>query len=114
MHVTLGSVQSAERLDSAVALLKALASPVRLGLVELLAERPHCVHEIVHALALPQPLVSQHLRVLRGADVVRSGRRGREVEYALADGHIAHLVRDLLRHVAEPRRPEPDLTDTGP
>ena len=92
----------AARLERAVELLKALAAPVRLALVAELAGGPLCVHELVQRVGVSQPLTSQHLRVLRGAGLVTSGRRGREVEYALADDHVAHVVRDLLRHADEP------------
>jgi DNA-binding transcriptional ArsR family regulator len=52
----------------------------------------------------PQPLISQHLRVLRGAGVVRGSRRGREIEYALTDDHIAHIVADAVSHADEATR----------
>jgi ArsR family transcriptional regulator, zinc-responsive transcriptional repressor len=90
------------RLSPAVELLKALAAPVRLALVAELAAGPLCVHELVERVGVSQPLTSQHLRVLRGAGLVTAGRRGREVEYALADDHVAHVVLDLLRHAEEP------------
>jgi DNA-binding transcriptional ArsR family regulator len=44
-----------------------------------LLQGQHCVHELVAALSLPQPLVSQHLRVLKAAGVVAGRRSGREV-----------------------------------
>lgn len=100
-----------ERLEPAVELLKALAAPVRLGVVEQPCSGPRCVHELVHALGVAQPLVSQHLRVLRGAGLVTSGRRGREVEYALSDEHVSHVVLDLLPHADEPRPVPSDLPD---
>jgi DNA-binding transcriptional ArsR family regulator len=59
------------------------------------------VHELVEATAAPQPLVSQHLRVLKGAGVVWSRRRGREIAYALTDDHIAHIVADAVSHAGE-------------
>jgi ArsR family transcriptional regulator, zinc-responsive transcriptional repressor len=109
---TVFAVTDLARLEPAVELLKALAAPVRLALVAELAAGPRCVHELVERLGVSQPLTSQHLRVLRGAGLVTAGRRGREVEYALADEHVAHVVRDLLEHAAEPvpaspHRPDP-------
>lgn len=95
-------VEHLHRLQAAVDLLKALAAPVRLAVVAELAEAPRCVHELVEHIGVSQSLVSQHLRVLRGAGLVRAGRRGREVEYRLADEHVLHLVRDVLRHADEP------------
>jgi DNA-binding transcriptional ArsR family regulator len=82
-------------------LLKALAAPLRIGIVTELAAGPRCVHELVDALGAPQPLISQHLRVLRGADVVRGARRGREIAYSLTDDHIARIVADAVSHATE-------------
>jgi ArsR family transcriptional regulator len=41
------------------------------------------------------------LRVLRGAGLVRTRRRGREVVYELTDVHAAHIVRDAVAHTSE-------------
>ena len=90
-----------DRLQPAVELLKALAAPVRLALVEELSRSPRCVHELVDAVGVSQSLVSQHLRVLRGAGVVRGARRGREIAYSLVDEHIAHIVADAVSHAGE-------------
>jgi DNA-binding transcriptional ArsR family regulator len=87
--------------EAAGELLKALAAPLRIGIVTQLADGPRCVHELVDALGAPQPLVSQHLRVLRGAGVVRGARRGREIAYSLIDEHIAHIVADAVVHARE-------------
>jgi DNA-binding transcriptional ArsR family regulator len=87
--------------DAAAALLKALVAPLRLALVDLLSEAPRCVHELVGALDAPQPLVSQHLKVLRSAGLVATTRRGREIVYRLADDHVAHVVHDAVAHARE-------------
>jgi ArsR family transcriptional regulator, zinc-responsive transcriptional repressor len=93
-------------LDRTSALFKALGSPLRLAVVTTLDEHgPLCVHELVDRLGASQPLVSQHLRVLRGADVVRGVRRGKEIAYEIADAHVAHIVADALRHTGEAPAP---------
>jgi DNA-binding transcriptional ArsR family regulator len=85
--------------QAASELLTALASPVRLSIVALLDEHgTRCVHQLVDALGVPQPLVSQHLRVLRSAGLVAGVRRHREVDYRLVDGHVAHIVQAALAH----------------
>jgi len=87
--------------QAASSLLAALAAPMRLSIVALLVEHgSRCVHQLVDALEAPQPLVSQHLRVLRGAGLVVGERRHREVHYALVDPHVGHIVRDALAHAA--------------
>jgi ArsR family transcriptional regulator, zinc-responsive transcriptional repressor len=90
-----------EALVAAGDLLRALAAPVRIAIVLQLRSSPRCVHELVDALAVTQPLISQHLRVLKAAGVVRGDRRGREVVYRLVDDHLAHIVVDAVTHVEE-------------
>src|SRR6476659_9557964 len=94
-HPDLGSYEAAGTL------LRALTAPIRLAVIDLLADHPYCVHELVDAIGAPQPLVSQHLRVLRGTGLVRTRRRGREVVYELTDVHAAYIVRDAVAHASE-------------
>src|SRR3954468_13534793 len=90
-----------EVLDTAGDLLRALAAPVRIAIVLQLRESQRCVHELVDALSVPQPLVSQHLKILKAAGVVAGERSGREVLYRLADHHLAHIVVDAVDHASE-------------
>jgi len=87
--------------EAAGELLKVLAAPARLAIVTELAERPRYVHELVDLLGMSQPLVSQHLRVLRGARLVGVERRGREAVYFLADQHVSRIVADAIQHSTE-------------
>ena len=59
-----------------VTALDALGDATRRRIVELLRGRPRTVGEIAEALPVSQPAVSQHLKVLREAGLVRSERRG--------------------------------------
>ncbi len=87
--------------DDVSELFRCLSSSVRVALVLELTGQERCVHELVQMLDLPQPLISQHLRVLRDADLVTRVRRGREVAYTLTDEHVSHIVRDALTHSRE-------------
>lgn len=100
--------------ERASELLKTLTAPVRLALVEVLAEGPRCVHELVDALDVAQPLISQHLKVLRNARLVSTSRRGREVVYTLADDHVHRLIEDLLAHSREPEDPSSVNSSSSP
>ncbi|MBM3675674.1 MAG: helix-turn-helix transcriptional regulator [Actinobacteria bacterium] len=91
-------------LEAAAGLLRALASPIRLAIVHELGTEPRCVHELVELLDASQPLVSQHLRVLRGARLVTTERRGKEVVYMLTDEHVSHIAFDAIRHSQEDHR----------
>ena len=88
-------------LDAAGELLRALSAPVRIAIVLELLSGGRCVHELVGALSVPQPLISQHLRVLKSAGVVEGHRSGREVLYTLVDDHLAHIVTDAIAHATE-------------
>ncbi|OZC85514.1 transcriptional regulator [Rhodococcus sp. 06-418-1B] len=96
-------VPAKETLTAAGDILRALAAPVRIAIVLQLRESERCVHELVGALGVTQPLISQHLRVLKAAGVVQGERNGREVLYRLVDDHLAHIVVDAVAHAEEGR-----------
>ncbi|MEH3067904.1 MAG: metalloregulator ArsR/SmtB family transcription factor [Aeromicrobium erythreum] len=56
------------------------------------------VGDLVEWTGRSQPLVSQHLRILRTARLVSGERRGREVVYSLTDEHVAHVLLDAFQH----------------
>jgi ArsR family transcriptional regulator len=96
-------VRTPAALTAAGDLLRALAAPVRIAIVLQLRESSLCVHDLVDALGVTQPLISQHLRVLKTAGVVEGRRQGREVVYSLVDDHLAHIVVDAVAHAEESR-----------
>ena len=64
--------------------LRALAHPARLMIVDLLATRGTCVcGEIVQGLPLAQATVSQHLKVLKDAGLIRGEIDGPRVGYCI-------------------------------
>jgi DNA-binding transcriptional ArsR family regulator len=72
-------------------ILEAIAEPSRLRLLQALST-PSSVTELVARTGLRQTNVSNHLARLRASDLVRATRRGRVLEYRLADATIAQLV----------------------
>ena len=95
---------SKEILEITGDLLRALAAPLRIAIVLQLRGSTRCVHELVDALAVPQPLVSQHLRILKAAGVVAGERSGREVMYRLVDHHLTEIVVAAVAHAGEEPR----------
>ena len=73
-------------------LFKALAHPVRVRTLELLAERDRQVSELLTELGLEASHLSQHLAVLRRAGVVSARRSGNTVEYSLALPAVAEML----------------------
>ncbi|MFA9432114.1 ArsR/SmtB family transcription factor [Egicoccus sp. AB-alg2] len=90
-------------LERVTDIFKALSNPVRVGIVRELAAGDRAVHELVAALDVAQPRVSEHLAVLRGARLVEARRAGRTVSYHLVDEHVAHIVEDAVVHADEHR-----------
>lgn len=88
-------------LDRAAALFRALGDPARLRLLVLLEQGERCVSELVDVLGEKFPTVSQRLRLLRTEGLVVRRRDGNHLHYALADRHVADLVKTALEHAAE-------------
>lgn len=71
--------------------LAALADPSRRRVFERVAERAASVAEITRAVALSQPAVSQHLKVLREAGLVRGTPQGARTVYAIDPAGLGPL-----------------------
>lgn len=84
---------------------KALASPRRLELLDLLCQAPRTVDALAGEAGQSLANTSHHLQVLHGARLVESERKGAFVTYRLADDDVAVLYRSL-RALAESRLAE--------
>ena len=80
----------------------ALAEPTRLVILYALAEQAVTVNELTQKLAIPQPNISRHLKVLRDGGLVRATRHGMSVQYELTDQRVIQAM-DLLRAVLHDR-----------
>ncbi len=78
-----------------------LGDPTRLRILFFCLGGPKAVGDIAESLGLSQTLVSHHLRLLRGARLVRGERRAKQVFYHLADGHVSDLLTEMAIHVNE-------------
>ena len=96
--------------DPRIVLLKELADPLRLRVVDRLGRvGPATVSRLAGELEVALPHLSNHLRRLRTAGVVTVRRSGRQAVYALADPGLEHLLQLLDRitdRVKEPRTGE--------
>lgn len=90
-----------ERYEIALRLFSLLAHPARLRILDILRRGEACVCHLQAALGVPQPYISQQLRVLREAGVISQRREGLFVYYRLADERVAHLLADVLGPVEE-------------
>jgi ArsR family transcriptional regulator, lead/cadmium/zinc/bismuth-responsive transcriptional repressor len=107
-------------------IFRVLADPTRARIVYCLLQQDLCTCEIAAIARLSEPLVSQHLRLLRTLHLVRTRRAGRMVYYSLDDEHVAQLLEVSLRHLghghdapptpsatSQPDRYEEEPTDEG-
>jgi DNA-binding transcriptional ArsR family regulator/rhodanese-related sulfurtransferase len=78
---------------------KALSSPKRLEILEMLAQGEKAVEAVAADVALDVKLVSAHLKALKHARLVQSRRDGKRMLYRLSGDDVAHLG-VALRHVA--------------
>jgi DNA-binding transcriptional ArsR family regulator len=75
-------------------IFKALSTPVRVEIVQLLKDRTLCVNVLAARLNVTAAAVSQHLRILRDADLVVPEKRGYYVHYRV-DPETLSTWRDL-------------------
>ena len=88
----MSSREAKDGLFEAIALMgKAFASPVRLELLDLLAQAPRSVEELARASGQSTANTSQHLQALRAAGMVSRAREGTRVRYALAGDEALRL-----------------------
>lgn len=67
-------------------IFKALADPVRIRIVEILAQTPLCVCKIHGLLGMSQPRVSRHLRILKQAGLITCSQQGKWCHYRIQSG----------------------------
>ena len=85
-------------MDKPDQLFKAFSDATRLRILNLLAQRDHCVCEFQSILQVPQPTISRHLAYLRRTKLVQTRRHGKMIMYSLSpasDSVHASLLRCL-------------------
>lgn len=78
-----------------------MGDPTRLRILFYCLVGPYAVGDIAEKLELSQSLVSHHLRLLRGARLVKRERRSRQIFYTVADSHVSDMLRDMASHIGE-------------
>ena len=71
--------------------MRALAHPLRLRMIAVMDSKPKaeaCVNEIFDTLQIEQSVASQHLRILRQAELVQTRRDGKFIYYSLNYGRL--------------------------
>jgi DNA-binding transcriptional ArsR family regulator len=80
-------------------IFKVLSADTRVRIIELLKHRSLCVNALARSLEITSAAVSQHLRILRDADIVMAEKQGYFVHYRVNDKTLAQwnkVARSIL------------------
>ena len=78
--------------DAEAQMLKALAHPTRLHLLDLIREQKPCVKAMEGILGVAQPNISQHLSLLRNLKIVVAEREGNQVCYRIQNKTVLKIL----------------------
>jgi len=82
-------------------MFRALGDPSRLRLMELLFNDRHCVSELAEETGESMSTISQRLKILCQAGLVKRQRSGKHIYYSLADHHVFELLENAFEHTIE-------------
>lgn len=98
--------QELARYEAQATILKAMAHPARLLIIEKLSQQEHCVCELTEMIGADTSTVSKHLAVLKNAGVVTDKKKSQMVYYSLAMPCTVNFLSCLdkvIREMAEAR-----------
>ena len=78
---------------------KGIGNENRYNILRTLMKSPLAVGEIAKKVNMPQPAVSQHLKVLKSANLVQDKRQGQEVLYSVNVSYMAGLLKKLATNL---------------
>lgn len=82
-----------DKLETASEMLKAIAHPVRIAIVDMLSENKNLtVTEIHEALNIEQAVASHHLNIMKNKGVLMSERNGKNSHYKLKHPRLSQIV----------------------
>jgi len=80
---------------------KVLGEPTRIKIIQVLLKRDMCVCDLAETLNSNQPAISQHLKTLKLANMVKYHKDGKNVIYSISDDHVTHIFDQCLVHIKE-------------
>ena len=97
--------QTKDRFEDRARVIKAMAHPARLFIVDVLSRGEECVRALTDMVGADMSTVSRHLSVLKGAGIVRDDKRGSEVFYSLRMGAALAPSGAVSTRTSSGRRP---------
>jgi DNA-binding transcriptional ArsR family regulator len=84
-------------MEKLVTALKCLSDDTRFRILQMLLTHDLCVGALAHRLGISEPSVSQHLQILRKADLVRGEKRGYWTHYSVKREALCQIGERLIR-----------------
>jgi DNA-binding transcriptional ArsR family regulator len=86
-----------ERLQERAEMLKAMAHPMRIGIIEMLYEHTELTVTKIHEnLGIEQAVASNHLSILKSRDILKCRREGKKMFYSLKEESVHNVIQCML------------------
>lgn len=96
-----------EYIESYAQKLKAVGHPIRLKLLCLIErDEDPCVSDLWHCLQQPQPVISQHLSILKEYGIVNAEVQKTKRVYTIVDPFIKEIIRTIMEGIDLPAKPK--------
>ncbi|ASS91239.1 ArsR/SmtB family transcription factor [Aeribacillus pallidus] len=102
-------------IEKAAHVLKLLGDKTRLTIMSILKQRECCVCELLEVFDMSQPSISQHLRKLKDAGLVKEDRRGQWIYYSLnPENELYDFIQEILQHIPDQTENIRKIEETNP
>ncbi|WNF31509.1 metalloregulator ArsR/SmtB family transcription factor [Aeribacillus composti] len=102
-------------IEKAAHILKLLGDKTRLTIMAILKQRECCVCELLEVFDMSQPAISQHLRKLKDAGLVKEDRRGQWIYYSLnLENELYDCIQEILQHIPDQTENIRKIEETNP
>jgi ArsR family transcriptional regulator len=92
------TITDCERFQRAADILRTVAHPARLRIIDFLEQGEKPVAQICIRLSAPQPYISQHLNLMKAKGILASRRNGSQVLYSVANANVIEVIHCIRRH----------------
>jgi DNA-binding transcriptional ArsR family regulator len=82
-------------------IFRALSDPIRLKILNFLRDGEKCVCEIIPHVAIIQPVVSRHLKILKDSGIVKGRKDGTRRLYSITDQRIFQIIDDITPELVD-------------
>ena len=89
-------------LQAAAELLRVVAHPIRLRLIQMILQRAYTVGELAEACELPSAIVSGHLRLMQRHGLMAGKRDGRQVFYQVVEPSLSCILEWIANQFGNP------------